>query len=119
MKHLAHLNKYFYKYRWRMIPGVIFVMASNYFGVLPAQVIRIAFDLVKENISMYRLFEGFDRQQLVYEVFGYCLLLFGALVLVLALDLHVVEGLGRRRHAVGALEPAREALLRGLLRLSV
>ena len=85
MKHLAHLNKYFYKYRWRMIPGVIFVMASNYFGVLPAQVIRIAFDLVKENISMYRLFEGFDRQQLVYEVFGYCLLLFGALVLLLAL----------------------------------
>ena len=68
-----------------MIPGVIFVMASNYFGVLPAQVIRIAFDLVKENISMYRLFEGFDRQQLVYEVFGYSLLLFGALVLVLAL----------------------------------
>ncbi|WP_262246333.1 ABC transporter ATP-binding protein [Parapedobacter soli] len=85
MKDLAHLNKYFYKYRWRMIPGVIFVVLSNYFGVLPAQVIRIAFDLVKENISMYRLFDGFDRQQLVYEVFGYCLLLFGALVLLLAL----------------------------------
>ncbi|MFB2120205.1 ABC transporter ATP-binding protein [Parapedobacter sp. 2B3] len=85
MKHLAHLNKYFYKYRWRMIPGIIFVILSNYFGVLPAQVIRIAFDLVKENISMYRLFDGFDRQQLVYEIFGYCLLLFGALVLLLAL----------------------------------
>jgi len=68
-----------------MIPGVIFVIVSNYFGVLPAQVIRIAFDLVKENISMYRLFDGFERQQLVYEIFGYCLLLFGALVLLLAL----------------------------------
>ncbi|MFC3196952.1 ABC transporter ATP-binding protein [Parapedobacter deserti] len=85
MKHLAHLNKYFYKYRWRMIPGVIFVIISNYFGVLPAQVIRIAFDLVKENISMYRLFDGFERQQLVYSVFGSSLLLFGSLVLVLAL----------------------------------
>lgn len=85
MSHLAHLNKYFYKYRWRMIPGVVFVVLSNYFGVLPAQVIRIAFDLVKENISMYRLFHGFERQQLVYEVFGYSLLLFGALVLLLAL----------------------------------
>jgi len=85
MKHLAHLNKYFYKYRWRMVPGVIFVIVSNYFGVLPAQVIRIAFDLVKENISMYRLFDGFERQQLVYEIFGYSLLLFGALVLVLSL----------------------------------
>ncbi|SFC48119.1 ATP-binding cassette, subfamily B [Parapedobacter composti] len=68
-----------------MIPGVIFVIVSNYFGVLPAQVIRIAFDLVKENISMYRLFDGFGRQQLVYEIFGYSLLLFGALVLLLAL----------------------------------
>jgi len=85
MKHLAHLNKYFYKYRWRMIPGVLFVILSNYFGVLPAQVIRIAFDLVKENISMYRLFDGFERQQLVYEIFGYSLLLFGALVLILSL----------------------------------
>lgn len=85
MKHLAHLNKYFYKYRWRMIPGVIFVIVSNYFGVLPAQVIRIAFDLVKENISMYRLFNGFERQQLIYEIFGYSLLLFGALVLLLSL----------------------------------
>jgi len=85
MSHLAHLNKYFYKYRWRMIPGVVFVVLSNYFGVLPAQVIRIAFDLVKENISMYRLFAGFARQELVYEVFGYSLLLFGALVLVLSL----------------------------------
>lgn len=85
MKHLAHLNKYFYKYRWRMIPGVIFVVVSNYFGVLPAQVIRIAFDLVKENIGMYRLFDGFERQSLVYDVFGYSLFLFGALVLILAL----------------------------------
>ena len=68
-----------------MIPGVVFVVLSNYFGVLPAQVIRIAFDLVKENISMYRLFHGFERQQLVYEIFGYSLLLFGALVLLLSL----------------------------------
>ena len=68
-----------------MLPGVVFVVLSNYFGVLPAQVIRIAFDLVKENISMYRLFHGFERQQLVYEVFGYSLLLFGGLVLLLAL----------------------------------
>ncbi|WP_028298078.1 ABC transporter ATP-binding protein [Olivibacter sitiensis] len=85
MKHLAYLNKYLYKYRWRLIPGFIFVVISNYFGVLPAQVIRIAFDLVKENIGLYQLFAGFDRQALVYQVFGYSLLLFGALVLLLAL----------------------------------
>ncbi|GAA4796023.1 ABC transporter ATP-binding protein [Olivibacter ginsenosidimutans] len=85
MKHLAYLNKFFRKYQWRIIPGILFVILSNYFGVIPAQVIRMAFDLVKENIALYRLFNGFDRQALVYELFGYSLLFFGALVLLLAL----------------------------------
>lgn len=68
-----------------MIPGVVFVAVSNYFGVLPAQVIRIAFDLVRENITMYQLFAGFERQELIYSLFGYSLFLFGALVLTLSL----------------------------------
>ena len=85
MKDLAYLNKFFYKYRWRLIPGIIFVIVSNIFGVLPAKVIRIAFDLVTENISTYRLFNGFERQELVYQIFGYSLILFGSTVLVLAL----------------------------------
>lgn len=85
MKHLAYLNKYFYKYRWQLLPGFIFVVVSNYFSILPAQVIRLAFDLVKENIGLYRLFDGFERQQLVYQAFGSGLMLFGALVLIMAL----------------------------------
>lgn len=85
MKDLFYLNKYFYKYRWRLLPGLIFVIISNYFAVLPAQVIRLALDLVKENISIYQLFLGFDRQQEIYQLFGSSLLLFGGIVLVLAL----------------------------------
>lgn len=85
MKDLFYLNKYFYKYRWRLIPGLIFVIVSNYFAILPAQVIRFALDLVKENISIYQLFLGFDRQQEIYQLFGSSLLLFGGIVLALAL----------------------------------
>ncbi|TCV16593.1 ATP-binding cassette subfamily B protein [Sphingobacterium alimentarium] len=85
MKDLAYLNKYFLKYKWRLIPGVIFVIISNYFGILPAKVIREAFDLVKENIDLYKLYNGFDNQQSIYSIFGKSLLYFGALVLVLAL----------------------------------
>jgi ATP-binding cassette subfamily B multidrug efflux pump len=85
MKDLAYLNKFFYKYRWRLVPGVLFVIISNIFGVLPAQVIRVAFDLVTENIGVYQLFDGFNRQDVIYDIFGSSLLLFGALVLVLAL----------------------------------
>ncbi len=67
------------------IPGILFVIISNAFAVLPALVIRIAFELVNENISIYRLFDGFERQKLIYDLFGYSLLLFGISVLVLAL----------------------------------
>ncbi|MFD0792319.1 ABC transporter ATP-binding protein [Mucilaginibacter litoreus] len=85
MKELAYLNKFFYKYSWRLVPGILFVIISNIFGVLPAQVIRVAFDLVTENIGVYQLFAGFNRQSMIYDVFGSSLLLFGILVLVLAL----------------------------------
>jgi ATP-binding cassette subfamily B multidrug efflux pump len=85
MKSLAYLNKFLYKYRWRLLPGILFVVISNVFGVLPAQVIRIAFNLVAENIQIYHLYAGFNRQAVIYDIFGSSLLLFGVLVLVLAL----------------------------------
>lgn len=68
-----------------MLPGILFVIISNIFGVLPAQVIRIAFDLVTDNIGTYHLFAGFNRQSVVYSIFGSSLLLFGLLVLALSL----------------------------------
>ena len=85
MKHLAYLNKFFIKYRWRLIPGIIFVIISNIFSVLLGPVIRMAFDMVADNISIYHLFNGFDRQQEVYKILGNGLLLFGLLVLALSL----------------------------------
>jgi ATP-binding cassette subfamily B multidrug efflux pump len=84
MKELAYLNKFFYKYRWRLLPGALFVIISNLFAVLPAQVIRIAFDLVNENIALFRLFNGFNRQELISKIFGQSLLFFGVIVLLLA-----------------------------------
>lgn len=85
MKDLAYLNKFFLKYKWRLIPGVLFVIISNYFGILPAKVIREAFDLVKENIDLYKLYNGFNQQQSIYDLFGKSLLYFGGIVLILAL----------------------------------
>lgn len=85
MKHLKYLNKYFLKYKWRILPGVLFVIISNIFGVVPAQVIRNAYDLIVENAAIYRLYEGFDRQAIVYDIFSYSLFFFGALILFLYL----------------------------------
>ncbi len=85
MKHLAYLNKYLWKYRWHLIPGILFVIISNIFSVLPAPVIRLSFDLVTENIRIYHLYNGFERQSVIYNLLGQTLLLFGVIVLLLAL----------------------------------
>ena len=85
MKDLAYLNKFLYKYRWRLIPGILFIIISNIFGVMPASIIRVAFDMVTENISVYQLFSGFHRQDMIYQIFGSSLFLFGTLVLVVSL----------------------------------
>lgn len=85
MKQLAYLNKYFLKYRWHLLGGIVFVFISNYFRVLQPQMIREALDLVVENIALYELYEGFELQRALYRIIGSALLFFGALVLVLAL----------------------------------
>ncbi|WP_316823456.1 ABC transporter ATP-binding protein [Pedobacter gandavensis] len=85
MKHLRFLNKYFYKYKWWIIPGVFFVVISNIFAVIPAQVIGHAFNLITENIQIYGLFEGFERRNIIYDIFSQSLFYFGLLVLVLYL----------------------------------
>lgn len=84
VKHLSVLNKYFIKYRWRFLLGIIFVSLSNYFRVLQPQMIREALDLVIENIGLYRLYQGFDLQAGLFSYLGRNLLFFGALVLFLA-----------------------------------
>ncbi|WP_025143847.1 ABC transporter ATP-binding protein [Pedobacter jeongneungensis] len=85
MKHLSRLNKYFLKYKWWIIPGSIFVVISNIFGVVPAQVIGYAVDLITENIQIFNLFHGFDRQSIIYDIFSSNLLYFGLLVIALYL----------------------------------
>jgi ATP-binding cassette subfamily B multidrug efflux pump len=85
MKHLSRLNKYFLKYKWWIIPGSIFVVISNIFGVVPAQVIGYAVDLITENIQVFNLFYGFDRQAIIYDIFSSNLLFFGLLVIALYL----------------------------------
>lgn len=89
MKELFSLNKYLYRYRYRMLLGVLFIILSNWFGVFPAQVIRLAFDLVKEQLSLYNYMQGFDRQALFYKGFINIVLLFGFIVFMVA----VIKGI--------------------------
>lgn len=58
MKALRHLNKYFYKYRYRLVAGMLFVIVSNLFSAFPAKAVSLAIDLVMENLGIYDLFRG-------------------------------------------------------------
>jgi ATP-binding cassette subfamily B multidrug efflux pump len=85
MKSLAYLNKFLYKYRWRLVPGILFVIISNIFGVFTATIVRAAVDMVTDNTPLYSLFSGFQKQPSILAQLGYTTLLFGIIVLALAL----------------------------------
>lgn len=85
MKYLAYLNKFFFKYKWHFLLGLLFVSASNYFRVLMPQMIREAMDLVIDNIALYKIFDGSSLQSDLFKHIGNTLLFFGILVLLLAL----------------------------------
>ena len=85
MKELAYLNKFFLKYKWHCLLGVVFIVISNYFRVLQPQMVRYALDLVVTNLSLHQLYDGFDLQEQLYAEIGKTLLLFAGLVILFAL----------------------------------
>lgn len=85
MKELRVINKYFLRYKWHIVLGFVFVALSNYFRVLQPQAIRQALDILYENIRMYRLYDGFEAQELLHRDIGTSLFYFAILVLVFAL----------------------------------
>jgi ATP-binding cassette subfamily B multidrug efflux pump len=51
MKHLSVLNKYFFRYRYRLLAGLFFIIASNYFAVLAPQITGYVVNKVQLLIS--------------------------------------------------------------------
>ena len=52
MKSLRHLNKYFIKYKWRFIFGILFTIISNYFGVKMPVYVKDTIDALMTNVSI-------------------------------------------------------------------
>lgn len=46
MRSLRHLNKYFFKYKWRFLLGIAFIVLSNVFAVKAPQVVQEAIDRI-------------------------------------------------------------------------
>ena len=85
MKELFSLNPYLAKYKYRMLLGCIFIALSNWFGVFPAQIIRLAFDLVKDNLTNYQLTQNFNNQVILKNIIFHIVWLFGSLIVLIAI----------------------------------
>ncbi len=85
MKSLKHLNKYLYKYRYRFLLGILFVVASNLFSVFPAQAVGRAIDLIKEKLALYLQESDSVVITNIHNELNKSILYFSALILAFAL----------------------------------
>ncbi len=81
MKELKHLNKYLFKYRYRLALGVLFIVISNIFSLYPPVFIGKAFDAISESIGHYKESQSED----FLSGLKYNLLTYGGLVVLFAL----------------------------------
>lgn len=85
MKELSYLNKYLFKYKYRILFGLLFIIISNVFAIIPAQIVRRAINLVEENVSLFHAYEGFMLRDEIYSIFAGSILIYGVAILALAL----------------------------------
>lgn len=85
VKDLAYLNKYLFKYKYNLILGTVFIIISNFFGIVPAVIVRQSFDLLQRSYEVYSLFEGFGIQSESYGIFASSIMIAGVIILVAAL----------------------------------
>jgi ATP-binding cassette subfamily B multidrug efflux pump len=85
MKELRYLNKYLLKYKWLLILGTIFVIISNVFKIIPGPLVRESIEYVIDNLRMHGAFNGSDLQPSFFKVFAFGILLYSALILLMAL----------------------------------
>ena len=88
MKDLQALNKYFWKYRFRLFLGILFVLCANIFGVITPKVIRYAIDLLTNNLEVYGLIQSGDIQTQFYKQVTGILFIFAAVYL----GLYLIKG---------------------------
>ena len=84
MKDLAHLNKYLKKYKWYLVSGTLFIVVANFFGIIPAVIVRYSFDLLQRSYDIFKVFQDFDLQSATYEVFATSILILGVIILLAA-----------------------------------
>ena len=70
MGSLKHLNKYFLKYKFHLLGGLVFIVFSNIFAIYPAQVTRFTIDYLHEAVWLNNQAQGASfKEQLLTQFF--------------------------------------------------
>ena len=70
MGSLKHLNKYFLKYKFHLLGGLLFIVFSNIFAIYPAQVTRFTIDYLHEAVWLNNQAQGASfKEQLLTQFF--------------------------------------------------
>jgi ATP-binding cassette, subfamily B, multidrug efflux pump len=85
VKELSYLNKYLFRYKYRLLLGLLFIIISNIFAIIPAQIVRRSINLVEENIALFKMYEGLALQDMIYDIFAGSILIYGVAILAMAL----------------------------------
>lgn len=82
---LARLNRFFWKYRWRFLLGILFVSLSNLYAIVPPKLVRVTFDFLADVRPIFIHFKGGDAQSELFTLLAKTFVWFGTVVVLSAL----------------------------------
>ena len=69
MKALKHLNKYFFKYRYRLIIGIIITIIAKIFVLFTPKFVGASIDLVDDKLNNRITTEVFQQELLINVIY--------------------------------------------------
>jgi ATP-binding cassette, subfamily B, multidrug efflux pump len=85
VKSLLSINKYFWKYKYHFVFGSLFIIISNLFAIIPAQLVRYSVDYITDIFPVFQSYNGMDQQKIFFELAAGAAFFFGILMVIMAL----------------------------------
>lgn len=85
MKELKHLNKYLLKYKWHLVLGTLFIIISNFLGIVPPVLVRRAIDRVEASLGTLNEVLGSGSDSAFIEEFTQAIFILAILIISAAI----------------------------------
>ncbi len=85
MKELSHLNKYLIKYKYHLFFGILFIIISNVFSIIPAVLVRYSLDIISSEINTFSMLRGMELQDFFASSFMVNIFICALAILLMAL----------------------------------